>query len=80
MFKAMWWQGVPWGAQGDCVGLAENCNFAVGASQMGLNEALTGHTDPILNGMTYAQLKSSYMSNSTAVAVGFPDAAMIPST
>ena len=50
VYKALWWQGVPWG-NGTCQGLAEECEHAVGASQMGTEQALRGYTDPLL-GMT----------------------------
>ena len=50
VYKALWWQGVPWG-NGTCQGLAEECEHAVGASQMGAEQALRGYTDPLL-GMT----------------------------
>ena len=47
VYKALWWQGVPWG-NGTCQGLAGECEHAVGASQMGTEQALRGYTDPVL--------------------------------
>ena len=47
VYKALWWQGVPWG-NGTCLGLAGECEHAVGASQMGTEQALRGYTDPVL--------------------------------
>ena len=48
VYKALWWQGVPWG-NGTCQGLAEECEHAVGATQMGAEQALRGYTDPLLD-------------------------------
>jgi hypothetical protein len=49
VYRGIWWQGVPWakegegafsGEGGDCAGLAEWCDFAVGATQMGREESM----------------------------------------
>jgi hypothetical protein len=51
VYRGIWWQGVPWGegwggelsgegGGGDCAGLAEWCDFAVGATQMAHEETL----------------------------------------
>ena len=49
VYRGIWWQGVPWakegegvlaGESGDCAGLAEWCDFAVGATQMGREESM----------------------------------------
>ena len=48
VYKALWWQGVAWG-NGTCQGLAEEGDHAVGASQMGAEQALRGYTDPLLD-------------------------------
>ena len=93
VYRALWWQGVPWGAF-DCAGLAHECEYAVGATQMGAAEGASGHVDAVL-GMTYEQMLQAFGSdasgdgasgglvnasvNATA-AVGLPDGAMIPST
>ena len=37
LYKGIWWTGVPWGNE-DCLGLAEQCEFMVGASQMSATE------------------------------------------
>ena len=50
VYKALWWQGVPW-SNGTCQGLAEECEYAAGASQMSAEQALRGYKDPLL-GMT----------------------------
>ena len=47
VYKALWWQGVPWG-NGTCQGLANECEHAVGTSQMSTEQALRGYTDPLL--------------------------------
>ena len=52
VYRGIWWQGVPWrggwdgalsgegGEGGDCAGLAEWCDFVVGASQMAQEETM----------------------------------------
>ena len=55
VYKGIWWQGVPWGERwdgalseegvgGDCAGLAEWCDYAVGATQMAQEETMGAAT------------------------------------
>lgn len=90
LYQALWWQGVPWvgadadadadGAMAACVGLAARCDYAVGGTQMSVEEAQTGHADALLPGTTYAAMQAAAgVAFETAAFVRWPDAAVIPS-
>ena len=84
MFKALWWQGAPWGAN-DCAGVGADCAHVLGATQLTYDEAILDPDAllaPLEASPTFDWFLEEFIDDSAgeiATVVRSPDGAMIAS-
>lgn len=62
-FSMAWFPQVPWGGA-TCAGITQNCSYAIGATQISLDQAYAA-TDDVFGGMAYKDFVAEYNADTS---------------